>query len=371
MRKKSPFENYRLSLFFFIYVILCVSLLLILSNPLSAQEAIPDSDVYIVTRGDTLWNISEKFFGDPYFWPALWQINPHIKDPHWIYPGEIVNLIKMTPPVYVSAPVSTTLKPLEKEKEVKPIEEAVKEVVEEVVKPEKAFYVTTQDKVDSCSFLIPQQVFHQREADEGWGKIIDSKENRISLSHMDHIFINLGEGKVLPGQEMTIFKIERNLKGNKKLDMPYYMIDILGKVKILEVHGDMSMAAITKSHSEAVVGNFVKPYEPMPRPVLKAPKIKDLDGEILESEHSKENLAEFDIVFLNIGKWDGLEPGNPFQIYRFDEIKMAAKDKNPRKVIRSLGELIVIRTEEWTSTALITKSKYPIVIGDRVRVNPE
>ena len=63
MRKKSPFENYRLSLFFFIYVILCVSLLLFLSNPLSAQEAIPDSDVYIVTRGDTLWNISEKFFG--------------------------------------------------------------------------------------------------------------------------------------------------------------------------------------------------------------------------------------------------------------------------------------------------------------------
>ncbi|MGA1790702.1 MAG: LysM peptidoglycan-binding domain-containing protein [bacterium] len=343
-------------------------MLLFLSNPLSAQEAIPDSDVYIVTRGDTLWNISEKFFGDPYFWPALWQINPHIKDPHWIYPGEIINLKKLTPPAYVSAPVSAPSKPQEKKEEAKPEE---KKVVEEVVKPEKVAYATTQDKVDSCSFLIPQQVFHQREANEGWGKIIDSKENRISLSYMDHIFISLGEGKVTPGQEMTIFKIERDLKRNKKLDMPYYMIDILGKAKILEVHGDMSMAEITKSHSEAVVGDFVKPYEPMPRPLRKVPKIKDLDGEILEAEHSKENLSEYDIVFLNIGKWDGLEPGNPFQIYRFDEIKMAAKDKNPRKVIRSLGELIVIRTEEWTSTALITKSFYPIMIGDRVRIHPD
>ena len=149
------------------------------------------------------------------------------------------------------------------------------------------------------------------------------------------------------------------------------MVEILGIAEITEIHGNISTAEIIKSYTEASVGDFIKPYEAMPRPVLKESKLKDLEGEILEAAHSKENLAEYDTVFLNMGRWDGLEPGNPLQIFRYDEVKVGPKDKNISKVIRPLGELIVIRGEEWTSTALITKSYYPIMLGDRVRVNPE
>ena len=31
---------------------------------IKAQQAASVSDIYIVTKGDTLWNISEEFFGD-------------------------------------------------------------------------------------------------------------------------------------------------------------------------------------------------------------------------------------------------------------------------------------------------------------------
>ena len=53
----------------------------------------PDApDTYIVQAGDTLWDISALFLSDPWRWPDLWQGNPHLDNPHLIYPGDQLNL---------------------------------------------------------------------------------------------------------------------------------------------------------------------------------------------------------------------------------------------------------------------------------------
>src|SRR5260370_30510475 len=48
----------------------------------------PDAQVYIIVRGDTLWDLARRFYGDPYLWPQLWEKNQYIRDAHWIYPGD-------------------------------------------------------------------------------------------------------------------------------------------------------------------------------------------------------------------------------------------------------------------------------------------
>src|SRR5512139_2648878 len=59
---------------------------------LMAQEKQEGDELYTIKRGDTLWDISSRFLKDPFLWPKLWQRNPYITNPHWIFPGQPIRL---------------------------------------------------------------------------------------------------------------------------------------------------------------------------------------------------------------------------------------------------------------------------------------
>ena len=46
----------------------------------------------IVTKGDTLWDISGRFLQHPWEWPKLWRANPQVRNPDLIYPGDRLRL---------------------------------------------------------------------------------------------------------------------------------------------------------------------------------------------------------------------------------------------------------------------------------------
>lgn len=77
---------------------------------LTAQQGIPVAELapnapsqYTVRPGDTLWEISGKYLRQPWRWPALWGMNrQQIRNPHLIYPGQILYLIQRDGRAYLS-----------------------------------------------------------------------------------------------------------------------------------------------------------------------------------------------------------------------------------------------------------------------------
>ena len=48
---------------------------------------------YTVRRGDTLWDVTGRYYGNPWAWPRVWSYNPEVTNPHWIYPLDQLRLL--------------------------------------------------------------------------------------------------------------------------------------------------------------------------------------------------------------------------------------------------------------------------------------
>lgn len=68
------------------------ALLTVAAYAVSADFREGHPDTYVVKRGDTLWDIAGRFLKRPWLWPEIWQANPQIRNPHLIYPGDVLSL---------------------------------------------------------------------------------------------------------------------------------------------------------------------------------------------------------------------------------------------------------------------------------------
>ena len=77
---------------FFIVFLIVFGFIITASPKIWAQTR-----THVVVKGDTLWDICEKYYGDPELWPKLWEMNPFVTNPHLLKPGDVITLLEGVP----------------------------------------------------------------------------------------------------------------------------------------------------------------------------------------------------------------------------------------------------------------------------------
>jgi hypothetical protein len=130
------------------------------------------------------------------------------------------------------------------------------------------------------------------------------------------------------------------------------------QVTAIEPSGILS-GRVVLSFDAVESGNMVDPYvEPSLIYPSAETKEKTINGFILEVRDTRAVNGQFDIVYLDKGSVDGVEPGDRFTVYLEPN-----KRGYPNKVI---GEIQVFLVKERTATAVVKKSTDAMAKGDRI-----
>src|SRR5262249_55409646 len=68
------------------------------------------AEAHVVETGDTLWDLSGRYLNNNWMWPRVWSYNPHITNPHWIYPGQVIRF-RSASTIEEPTPLGTTTRP--------------------------------------------------------------------------------------------------------------------------------------------------------------------------------------------------------------------------------------------------------------------
>lgn len=321
---------------------LLTALLLTAPLPVLAQDqailvsgsALSEPNIYVAEEGDSLWDIADRFFNDPWYWPTLWSFNPHITNPNWIFPGDLVYLV----------PPST------------------------IERPQEGLSVTesryaARAQVEAA--LGRRVGFISEDKHKGSGEITNSREERLMLAERDETYIRFNTArKVKVGDLFLVYRVEDDIDHPVTDDRLGYRVRYLGVVKVISTEKALNKAVLVRSFLEIERGDRVAPYAPVQRLVPPVRNAAAVAGNIVDTFDAVEMLGEYYYAVIDRGTKHGVTAGNRFILReRGDGRVETPKKKMDDFPYETYGEVLIIDPQEQTSLGIVTYSNHEISIG--------
>lgn len=340
-----------------------------------------DKPVYhTVVPKDTLWDISKKYLTDPFKWPNLWKNNAYIKNPHLIYPG---NVIKITPDGIEAVEAKeggaekglpvVTLSGDDKGEKVVVLEPEAGAEGEAARAADGAAAAKqasdTEKSIKAPTAKIVRKGFITDTEPATIGAVVSSKEDKHNIFHGDYVYLSIKEkDKVKAGDRYLIYAIDGEVDHPVTGKRIGRIIDALGVIRITST-GGVPEGVVEVSYKEITPGALLTEYREPAKEIAVTRASKDVNGVVLASLEGTEQLSTGDILYIDKGAKDGLKAGNLLRVYREKE-KEAADPVNKRKYIElpptELGTIMVLEEGETASSCVVVKSLKQINVGDPV-----
>ncbi|QDG54523.1 LysM peptidoglycan-binding domain-containing protein [Persicimonas caeni] len=330
-----------------------------------------DSDYHVVAQGDTMWDLSGRYYGDSYEWPRMWSYNAHITNPHWIYPGDIVYLRD-------DAGGSGAAQP--GQQQANNNQAGAGEPMPQGMYLPLGGYIT-KDEVQYVGRIVASRKEANMLAEHdtawvGWGEgaYSDAEKEEIEKEERETI---ANPGEVQKGDRFAVVR-EVGTLTNDDGEVIAHKYVVLGGVVVTKVSGTdeegnkkyYDEVKVTQSWQEIYRGDLLIPYERQLKVVKQSKAETDEVAKVIDTLQPGNMFGEHSYVFLDKGAADGVRMGNRFFAYqRYEGIHLGVDRPLDKKVPWTrVGQLLVLDVREHYSTALVIDSKRELIIGDRLEM---
>ena len=282
---------------------------------------------YTVKKGDTLWDISNRYFNTHWRWPQIWSENQQIMNPHRIFPGERLRLYHEVwdasmPPESTDLPAT---------------------VQSPVV--ESRYYVFSS--IYRIGFVVAQPLAASGQIASFRG---DKNLNKTLLDQNDSIYITpAGSVPLNVGDVYAVYRPPATVIDPESGDTVGFQYYRTGLIRIAESREKYAVATVEKAFRSIMIDDILLPYERESSKIKLIPGKTGMFGKILMAEEGTEIFGDDAVAYINRGSEDGIQPGQTYALY--DEYPVGAELD-----FVDYGSLLVLHTEATTATVLILRS---------------
>lgn len=322
-------------------------------------------DQHTVVRGDTLWGISGRFLQNPWCWPQVWGLNrDQIRNPHWIYPGQIVYFDRATGRLRLGGPggeqrqagglPTVRLSPRVRTEGID--QDAITSIPSNIIEP----------------FLSQPLVIEENMLKDA-PRIVSTGDGRVNLGKNDTAFVR---GDLKDGTSFQAFRVGTPLKDPVTKEVLGHEAVYLGTVKLrraAQADNEAHAFGVVSAKQEMGVGDRLMPVPPTPIVnYVPHPPEKPIDARIVSVYGGVSQAGQNQIVTINRGKSHGIDPGTVLQLSRLGQTIADRTDgKNPVKLPDSeYGTLFIFRVFDNVSYGLVMQVTDSVQIGD-IAKSPE
>ena len=335
---------------------LITAFFLVVSTISHALTLKPDApERYTVKKGDTLWGIAERYTDDAWQWPNIWYQNNQVKNPHLIFPGDIIGLMNIGGEVRVTVVArgeeSRTVK-MSPTARIEPIESAIPTIPMDAIMP----FITRNRIVEAGELEAAPYILAA-----GGGRIMNGAGG-----------VAYGRGDFSDGvaNAYGIFRASIVYKDPITEEILGLEAKEIGLANVLSNEKDIVKLDLVKTSQQVTEGDRLLTTENRQLVTRFQPKAPDdyIDGFIISVPGGVTQIGQYSMIVINKGKRDGVNEGSILDIMKRGEVvRDRTKEEQIRLPAEKAGQLMVFRAYEKLSYALVTKATRSLNVGDQVR----